>query len=74
VPAAIITSASRRLACDPAMRAIVGRESMDRPATSASQMGRFETEWLASEVIARSLMPRSRGSVDLAARLGGPRG
>ena len=31
------------------MRAIVGREGMDRPAASTSQMGRFETEWLASE-------------------------
>jgi Transposase DDE domain group 1 len=38
-----------RLARDPAMRAIVGREGMDRPAASTSQMGRFETEWLATE-------------------------
>ena len=40
---------AERLARDPAMRAIVGREGMDRPAASTSQMGRFETEWLASE-------------------------
>ena len=33
-----------RLAHDPVMRAIVGREGMDRPAASTSQMGRFETE------------------------------
>ena len=31
------------------MRAIVGREGIDRPAASTSQMRRFETEWLASE-------------------------
>jgi hypothetical protein len=40
---------AERLACDPAMRAIVGREGLDRPAASTSQMGRFETEWLAAE-------------------------
>src|SRR5918998_155566 len=38
-----------RLARDPAMRAIVGREGIDRLAASGSEMGRFETEWLASE-------------------------
>ena len=38
-----------RLARDPAMRAIVGREGMDRLAASTSEMGRFETEWLATE-------------------------
>src|SRR5215213_7264693 len=37
------------LARDPAMRAIVGREGMDRSAASTSEMGRFETEWLATE-------------------------
>src|SRR5919202_6336905 len=37
-----------RLARDPAMRAIIGREGLDRPAASSSEMGRFETEWLAS--------------------------
>ena len=31
------------------MRAIVGREGTDRPAASTSQVGRFETEWLATE-------------------------
>ena len=40
---------AERLARDPVMRAIVGREGIDRPAASTSQMGRFETEWLASE-------------------------
>src|SRR4051812_38650879 len=40
---------AERLARDPAMCAIVGREGIDRPAASTSQMGRFETEWLATE-------------------------
>src|SRR5918995_4970241 len=35
-----------RLARDPAMRAIVGREGLGRPAASTSQMGRLETEWV----------------------------
>ena len=35
---------AERLARDPAMRAIVGREGLDRAAASSSQMGRFETE------------------------------
>src|SRR5918994_7850012 len=35
-----------RLARDPVMRAIVGREGLDRPAASSSEMGRFETGWL----------------------------
>ena len=39
---------AERLARDPAMRAIVGREGLDRAAASSSQMGRFETEWLAT--------------------------
>jgi hypothetical protein len=38
-----------RLAHDPAMRTLVGRKGMDRPAASSSEMGRFETEWLATE-------------------------
>jgi Transposase DDE domain group 1 len=38
-----------RLAYDPAMRAVVGRTGLDRQAASTSQMGRFETGWLASE-------------------------
>ena len=40
---------AERLAHDPAMRAIVGREGLDRAAASSSQMGRFETEWLATD-------------------------
>jgi hypothetical protein len=40
---------AERLARDPTMRAIVGREGLERLAASSSQMGRFETEWLATE-------------------------
>jgi Transposase DDE domain group 1 len=42
-------SEAERLARDPSMRAIVGRQSMYRSAASSSQMGRFETEWLATD-------------------------
>ena len=38
-----------RLAHDPAMRAVVDRQGLDRAAASTSQMGRFETEWLTGE-------------------------
>lgn len=40
---------AERLAHDPAMRAIVGRESIDRPAAPTGHMGRFEIEWLVTE-------------------------
>jgi hypothetical protein len=40
-----------RLARDPDVRAITGREGRDRPAASPSQMGRFETGWLATEAL-----------------------
>ena len=40
---------AERLSHDPAMRAIVDRRGLDRSAASTSQMGRFETEWLATE-------------------------
>jgi len=40
---------AERLAHDSVMRAIVGRDGLDRDAASSSEMGRFETEWLASE-------------------------
>src|SRR5271170_775962 len=38
-----------RLGRDPAMRWIVGGKAVTRDAASTSQMGRFETEWLASD-------------------------
>ncbi len=40
---------AERLSRDPAMRAIVDRRGLDRHAASTSQMGRFETEWLATD-------------------------
>jgi len=40
---------AERFARDPVMRAIVGREGLEHAAASSSQMGRFETEWLASD-------------------------
>jgi hypothetical protein len=47
---------AERLARDPAMRAIVGREGLDRLAACSSQMGRFETEWLATDANLATLM------------------
>ena len=55
---------AERLARDPVMRAIVGREGIDRPAASTSQMGRFETEWLASEANLAALMDLSGAWID----------
>ena len=46
------------------MRAIVGREGMDRPAASTSQMGRFETEWLATEANLAALADLSGAWID----------
>ena len=53
-----------RLARDPAMRAIIGREGLDRPAASSSEMGRFETEWLATEVNLAALTALSGTWID----------
>jgi hypothetical protein len=55
---------AERLARDPAMRAIVGREGMNRPAASTSQMGRFETEWLATEANLATLTELSGAWID----------
>ncbi len=55
---------AERLARDPAMRAIVGREGLDRPAASPSEMGRFETEWLASEANLAALIDLSGAWID----------
>ena len=38
-----------RLSQDPVMRTIVDRKGLDRLAASTSQMGRFETGWLATD-------------------------
>jgi hypothetical protein len=40
---------AERLSLDPVMRAIVNCKGVERSAASSSQMGRFETEWLATE-------------------------
>src|SRR3954451_528714 len=55
---------AERLARDPAMRAIVGREGTDRAAASTSQMGRFETEWLATEANLAALASLSGAWID----------
>jgi hypothetical protein len=46
------------------MRAIVGRGGLDRKAASSSQMGRFETEWLATEANLKTLADLSGASID----------
>src|SRR3712207_1373241 len=55
---------AERLARDPAMRAIVGREGLDRLAASSSEMGRFEAEWLATEANLAALAALSGGWID----------
>src|SRR4051812_12977515 len=55
---------AERLARDPAMRAIVGREGLDRPAASTSQIGRFETEWLPTEANLAALAALSGTWID----------
>ena len=55
---------AERLARDPAMRAIVGREGLDRAAASSSQMGRFKTEWLATEANLAALTDLSGAWID----------
>ena len=55
---------AERLARDPAMRAIVGREGLERAAASSSQMGRFETEWLATDANLEALTDLSGAWID----------
>jgi Transposase DDE domain group 1 len=55
---------AERLAGDPAMRAIVGREGLDRAAASSSQMGRFETGWLATDANLEALTDLSGTWID----------
>ena len=55
---------AQRLSRDPAMRAIVGREGLDRVAASSSQMGRFETEWLATDANLVALTDLSGAWID----------
>jgi hypothetical protein len=55
---------AERLARDPALRVIVGREGLDRLAASSSEMGRFETEWLATEANLVALTDLSGAWID----------
>ena len=50
-----------RLGRDPAMRWIVGGKAIERQAASTSQMGRFETELLATDENVGSLGRHERG-------------
>lgn len=53
-----------RLAPDPAMRAIVDRNGLDRQAASTSQMSRFETAWLTDEANLAALADLSGAWID----------
>jgi hypothetical protein len=53
-----------RMAHDPAMRAIVDRQGLDRSAASTSQMGRFETAWLTDETNLAALGDLSGAWID----------
>jgi len=53
-----------RLARDPAMRWIVGGHAVAKQAASASQIGRFETEWLASDENSTALVDLSGQWID----------
>ena len=55
---------AERLGHDPAMRWIVGGKAVERQAASSSQMGRFETEVLASDVNVEALTDMSGAWVD----------
>jgi Transposase DDE domain group 1 len=55
---------AERLARDPAMQAIVGRDGLDRAAASSSQMGRFETEWLGTDANLEALTNLSGAWID----------
>jgi hypothetical protein len=64
---------AERLALDPAMRALVGREGLDRAAASSSQMGRFETEWRARDTNLAALTDLSGTWIDRVHELKPPR-
>jgi Transposase DDE domain group 1 len=51
---------AERLRHDPAMRWIVGGKAAQRSAASPSQMGRFETQWLAAPKNFAALWPVDR--------------
>src|SRR3954462_9920315 len=55
---------AERLARDPVMRGIVGRQGLDQLAAATSQMGRLETEWLATEANLAALTNLSGAWID----------
>jgi hypothetical protein len=55
---------AERLAHDPAMRAVVGRQGLDRAAASTSQMGRFEIGWLTGQSNLAALADLSGAWID----------
>jgi hypothetical protein len=57
---------AERLCRDPVMRAIVDRQGLDGSAASSSQIGRFETAWLASEENLAALTDLSGALIDRA--------
>ena len=65
---------AERLAHDPAMRAFVGREGMDRPAASTSQMGRLGAEWLVTKANLAALFGLSGARIDGVQELKAPEG
>src|SRR5262249_42759500 len=65
---------AERLRHDPAMRWIVGRKAAQRSAASPSQMGRFETKWLAAPKKFAALADLSGQWIDLVHGRRPPRG
>jgi hypothetical protein len=65
---------AERLRHDPAMRWIVGGNAAHGRAASPSQMGRFETQWLATETNLSGLIDLSGQWIDLVHRRRPPRG
>jgi hypothetical protein len=65
---------AERLRHDPAMRWIVGGKAAQRSAASPSQMGRFETQWLAAPKNFAALADLSGQWIDLVPGRRPPRG
>jgi hypothetical protein len=65
---------AERLRHDPAMRWVVGGKAAQGCAASPSQMGRFETQWLATKVNLSSLTDLSGHWIDLVHSRRPPRG
>jgi hypothetical protein len=65
---------AERLRHDPAMRWIIGGSAANGSAASPSQMGRFETQWLATHTNLAALIDLSGQWIDLVHRRRPPRG